>query len=142
MEVPQRTWEENDQKVRQGSAALSQTVADTHLCEEIFRFGRVLFDFAANIGHVDAKNLIIASGPGSPQFLDNEIVSEDFSRVFTQKRYDAELAEGQLDVLTADQSLMLVVVDGEVSHRISALLGDLIVVVSANSSSVPKGLVR
>ena len=64
--------------------------------EEVFRLGGIFFDLAADIGHVDPENLIVAAGAGAPQLLDDVIVGQDPAGVLAEQGHDAELAESQL----------------------------------------------
>ena len=51
----------------------------------------------------------------APQLLDNEIIRQNLAGVFAQQGHDAELAEGEVDILTADTDLVLIVVDDQFS---------------------------
>ena len=123
-------------------------VAHTDLCEEIFGFCGIFLNFTADIGHVDPEDLIIPAGPRPPKLLHDEVIGEDLAGVLTQKSHNAEFAESQMDVFSPHEHLVLVIVNGEIPHRIRAVAGDLIVpgscagVADGSSSSVPNGLVR
>ena len=50
------------------SIALRHAVAHACLGEDVLRLSGVLFDFAADVGHIDAENLVVGIGAGTPQF--------------------------------------------------------------------------
>ena len=49
----------------------------------------------------------------------------DILRQIRRERHDSEFTEGQLGVLAADQYLMLVVINGQLTHCIGSLLGPI-----------------
>ena len=91
--------------------SLGQTIAHADLRKEVFGLGGVFLDFAADIGHVDPEDLIVSSCPGTPQLLDDGVVSQHFAGIFAQQGDDPEFAEGEVHIFTPDQYLVLVVVD-------------------------------
>ena len=74
--------------------ALGHSIAHANFCEKIFGFGGILFNFSADICHVDTQNLIVSTGAGTPEFLDNKIVGQYFAGIFAQQRDNAKFAEG------------------------------------------------
>ena len=56
-------------------------VAYAYLGEEVFRLSGIFFNLAADVGHVDPKNLVIAAGPGPPQLLDDGIIGHHTASV-------------------------------------------------------------
>ena len=64
-----------------GLFAFCEAVADAYLGEQIFRLGGVLFDFAADVRHVDAQDLIITARAGPPQLLNNVVVGQYLSLI-------------------------------------------------------------
>ena len=139
---------------RDSAVGFRHTVADADFRKEIFRLGGVFLDFAADVGHIDPENLIVAAGPGAPELLDDVIIGQNPTGVLAQKGHDAELAEGQFGVFTPDEHLMLIIVNGQFAYGIGALLGDFAVAGGGAGMadgcphpgqklrSVPKGLVR
>ena len=108
-----------------------------HLRKEVFGFGGVFLNLAADVGHVDPEDLIVSSRPGAPQLLDDGVVGQHFSGVFAQQGDDPKLTEGEMDVLTSHQHLVLVVVNGQLTHRVRAFLGDF--TVAGNRTGVADG---
>ena len=53
------------------------------LCKYILWLRRIFFNFPANICHINAQDLVIASGLWPPKFLNNKIISKDLAAVLT-----------------------------------------------------------
>ena len=85
----------------------------------------ILFDLAADVGHVDAKDLVVGLGLGAPQLADDEVVGQHLSGVLAQQGHDLILVDGELGILAVHQHLMLVVINGQVAGGELAGLGDL-----------------
>ena len=54
--------------------ALDHAIADAGLGEDILRLGRIFFDLAADVRHVDAEDLVVAAGAGAPELFDEIVV--------------------------------------------------------------------
>ena len=61
--------------------AFDHAVADAGFGEDVGGLGGVFFDLAADVGHVDAEDLVVAAGAGAPELFDEVVVGQDFARV-------------------------------------------------------------
>ena len=50
--------------------AFDHAVADAGFGEDVGGLGGVFFDLAADVGHVDAEDLVVAAGAGAPELFD------------------------------------------------------------------------
>ena len=66
--------------------AFDHAVADAGFGEDVGGLGGVFFDLAADVGHVDAEDLVVAAGAGAPELLDEIIICQDLARVQAEQR--------------------------------------------------------
>ena len=78
--------------------ALDHAIADAGLGEDILRLGRIFFDLAADVRHVDAEDLVVAPGARTPQLLDEIVVGQNLARVQAQQGHELIFVLRQLRV--------------------------------------------
>ena len=103
--------------------ALDHAVADAGFGEDVGGLGGVFFDLAADVGHVDAEDLVVAAGAGAPELLDEIVVGQDLARVQAEEGDELVLVLGEAGVAAGDVDAVLAVVDGEVGSGEDAGIG-------------------
>ena len=64
------------------------------------RLCRIAFQFAADICHVYAEDLVIGIGIRPPDFLQDKVIRENLARIFGKQGYQLILDLGQVDVFS------------------------------------------
>ena len=79
-------------------------------CENILGVRRILFNFSADIGHIHPQNLVAAMTLGPPEFLQNEIIGQNFSGTATKQCNYLKLILGKPAVFITYGYHMLIIV--------------------------------
>ena len=75
-----------------------QPVTYANFGEQVRRPGGIVFYFPSDVGHIDPEDLVVLSGPRSPQFLHDIIIGQNLSVVISQKLHDPVLCQSQPDI--------------------------------------------
>ena len=79
-----------------------QAVADAGFGLEVTGAGRVLFEFAAQLGDVDAQVLRLFGVLGAPDFVEQLALGDDAAGVFNEDLQEFVFIGGEVDFLAAD----------------------------------------
>lgn len=90
----------------EGSAVLQHTVSDAQFCQDIFGLGGVFLQLAADVGHVDPQDLVVAALVGAPDMLEDEVIGEYLAGMETEQLQDLELVLCEVDLLAAHEDLV------------------------------------
>ena len=92
----------------EGSAVLQHTVSDAQFCQDVFGLGGVFLQLAADVGHVDSKDLVVIVHVGAPDGIHDVTVGQDSAGILCLKCEQLVLNLGQMHLFTpqADQSFL------------------------------------
>ena len=112
------------EKLFGGLIGFQQAVSDAGLCENKLWLGGILLNFAADVCHIDPKNLVVGFHVRSPDFLHDGIVCDYAAGIPGKQRNNAVFVLREMYVLTAYKNLVLVEINVEITGLELFALGE------------------
>ena len=89
-------------------------VADADLCKDMLRSGRVLLDFAADVGHIHPQDLVVVIHIGAPYLFHEIGIGEYLAAVSGKQSEELEFDLCQMHHGSGESDQMLFKINGQI----------------------------